>query len=85
VLSVNLSSNFWTRHRESNPLLDAEEFGRKLAVLESVHISDAQVSVDVPAVYENVQAEDVATIPQDVRVAHCGQFTVNVVDTRSAP
>ena len=85
VFSVDLSLNVSTRHRESNSFLDAEEFARKPALLESVHFSDAQVSAGVAADYENVQASDVATIPQDVRVTHCGQFTVKVVDTRSDP
>lgn len=49
VLSVDLSSNFRTRHGESNSFLDAEEFARKPASLESVHIADAQIAAGIAA------------------------------------
>jgi hypothetical protein len=49
VLSVDLSSNVRTRHRESDSFLDAEAFACKPALLGSVHMSDAQVSGVVAA------------------------------------
>jgi hypothetical protein len=49
LLSVDLSSNIRTRHRESNSFLDAEEFARKPVSLKSVHIADAQVSAGIAA------------------------------------